>query len=136
MVASLQASLKNGLLWGLFPVLWTGFLVLLLLNDVKLNPGPVRFPCSVCYKSVRVNRRALQCHCVFCGVDYRSYVAFQNAVAFNWLCPKCVADVMPFHDCSTLNSSSGTLDSCSSLSTSSNGTIQYDLPSLSSPAGL
>ena len=79
---------------------------------------------------------AYWCHCACCGVDYRSYVAFQNAVAFNWLCPKCVADVMPFHDCSTLNSSSGTLDSCSSLSTSSNGTIQYDLPSLSSPAGL
>ena len=57
-------------------------------------------------------------------------------MAFNWLCPKCVADVMPFHDCSTLNSSSDTSDSCSSLSTSSDGTIQYDLPSLSSPAGL
>ena len=87
------------------------FLVLVLSNDIKLNPGPVHFPCSVCYKPVRVNQQALQCdacaywcHCVCCGVDYQSYVAFQNAVTFNWLCPKCVANEMPFHDCSTLSS--------------------------------
>jgi len=76
--------LKNSLLWALFPVLWTVFLVLLLSNDVKLNPGPVRFLCSVYYKSVRVNQRALQCdtcaywcHCACCGVDIAVTLLFR-----------------------------------------------------------
>ena len=91
------------------------------------------------------NQRALQCdvcaywcHCVCCGVDQRRYATFQNAEEFNWLCPKCVAAEMPFHDCSFL-SSRGTSDGCSSFSSSSSlnsGILQFDLPSLSSTAGL
>ena len=109
------------------------------------NPGPVRFPCSVCFKPVRVNQRALQCdvcaywcHCVCCGVDQHRYVTFQNANEFNWLCPKCVADEMPFHDCSFL-SSKETSDNCSSFGSPCNvssGMLQLDLPPLSSTAGL
>ena len=80
---------------------------------------------------------AYWCHCVYGGVDHRSYVTFQNAGAFNWLCPKFVADELPFHDCLTLSSSRGrTFDSCSSPNSSSNGTLQFDLPPLSSTAGL
>ena len=70
-------------------------------------------------------------------MDYRSYVTYLNTVEFNWLCPRCVADMMPFHDCSTLSSSSRcTSVSCSSLSTSCDSSFIYDLPVLSSPAGL
>ena len=119
-------------------------LILLLSNDVRPNLRSVRCPCSVCYQLVRVNQRALQCdacvywcHCTCCGVDCCSYVAYQNAVEFNWLCPRCITDVMPFHDCSTLSSSSRcTSVSCSSLSTSCDSSFIYDLPVLSSLASL
>ena len=42
---------------------------------------------------------AEQCHCVCCGVDNQRYVTNQNAEVFNWLCPKCVSNQLPFHDC-------------------------------------
>ena len=57
-IDGLSVELFSG---GLRPVLWIFLLVLLLSCDVELNPGPVRFPCSVCYKPVRVDQRALQC---------------------------------------------------------------------------
>ena len=123
-------------------MLWTVFLILLLSYDVELNPGPVRFPCSVCYKPVHVNQQALQCdncvywcHCVCCGVDSQAYAVFQNAEAFGWICPKCVADIMPFHDCSVLSSVSESSSVLSSLtSESSNGLL--DLPPLLTSGGL
>ena len=75
--------------------------------------------------------------CTCCGVYYRSYAAYQNTVEFNWLFLKYITDMMPFHDCSTLSSSSsGSLESYTSLSTFSDYAFDYDLPALSSPAGL
>lgn len=66
-------------------VLWTFLLVLLLLYNVELNPGPVYFPYSVCYKPVRVNQQALLCdfctywcHRICCGVDACTYTDFQS----------------------------------------------------------
>ena len=53
---------------------------------------------------------------------------------FNWLCPKCISDQLPFYDCSVL--SSGTSDVCSISSSFSCETFQFDLPPLSSTAGL
>ena len=38
-----------------------GFWLLLLAGDVELNPGPVRFPCTVCQKPVKCNQRGIQC---------------------------------------------------------------------------
>ena len=38
-------------------------------------------------------------------MDACTYASFQCASMFNWTCPKCIADVMPFHDCSVLSSS-------------------------------
>ena len=82
-----MASSLYCFLAGFQPVLWTFFLVLLLSYDVELNPGPVRFPCSVCYKPVCVNQQALQCdlcnywcHRVCCGVDAHTYAVFRNVV--------------------------------------------------------
>ena len=63
-------------------------------------------------------------------MDVSTYVLFQNSEVLSWTCPKCIADVMPFHDCSFLNSSgsevSDSMSQCGSI----------DLPCLSSPAGL
>ena len=82
----------------------------ILLYDVELNPGPVRYPCSMCYRPVRVNQRALQCdecacwcHCACCGVDINAYKKFQNAEMFNWTCPGCLSNTLPFHDCAVLS---------------------------------
>ena len=35
--------------------------LLLLCEDVSLHPGPIRHPCTVFKKPVRLNRRALLC---------------------------------------------------------------------------
>ena len=90
MVALLVASWTSGLLLGFWPALWTFLRLLQLSNDVKLNPELVRFPCSVCFKPVCTNQRALQCdtcaywcHCVCCGVDNRRYVTYQNTEVFH-----------------------------------------------------
>lgn len=36
-------------------------LLLLLSGDISLNPGPIRFPCMVCSRSVKSNQKALVC---------------------------------------------------------------------------
>ena len=51
-----MASWTSGPLLGFWPVLWTFLLLLQLLNDEKLNPGLVHFPCSVCFKPVSINQ--------------------------------------------------------------------------------
>ena len=37
------------------------YYVILLCGDIALNPGPIRWPCTVCGKCVRSNQRALLC---------------------------------------------------------------------------
>ena len=99
-VSSLMLTYRH-FLGGFRLVLWIFCLVVLLSYDVELNPGPVglRYPCSMCYRPVRVNQRALQCdecacwcHCACCGVDINAYKKFQNADVFssrfNWTCPE------------------------------------------------
>ena len=39
---------------------WMKYL-LFLAGDVALNPGPVRFPCTVCHNPVCINQRGIQC---------------------------------------------------------------------------
>ena len=34
---------------------------LLLSGDIELNPGPIKFPCGICQKSVRDDMRAVCC---------------------------------------------------------------------------
>jgi len=64
-------------------------------------------------------------------VDSQQYVIYQHAKVFNWLCPKCTSDQLPFHDSSFL--SSGTSDVYSNSSTFAS---DIDLLPLSSAAGL
>ena len=98
----------------------------------------MRFPCAVCYKLVHVNQRALQCdlctywcHCVWWWCRYLClHYNFQSSEAFNWPCPRCIADVMPFHDCSVLSCfSSDTFETVSQYQS-------FNFPNLSSPACL
>lgn len=39
---------------------------LMLSGDISLNPGPVKYPCTVCHKAVRSNQQGLQCD--FCDL--------------------------------------------------------------------
>ena len=132
MVVRLAASSLYCFLAGFWPVLWTFFLVLLLSFNVELNPGPVCFLCSVCYKPVRVNQQALQCdlctywcHRVCCDVDVHTHADFQSAVVFSWTCPRCIAGVMPFHDCSVLSCSSS--DTSEAITVSQCESIDFSL---------
>ncbi|KAL3887421.1 hypothetical protein ACJMK2_027363, partial [Sinanodonta woodiana] len=43
------------------PINYLTILVILLSGDIHLNPGPVRHPCTYCYKPVKGNQKALQC---------------------------------------------------------------------------
>ena len=37
------------------------YVFLLLCGNISLNPGPIRYPCTVCKKPVRSNQKALLC---------------------------------------------------------------------------
>ena len=42
--------------------LHNGFIIIILMSgDIANNPGPIKFPCGQCGKSVRSNQRAIQC---------------------------------------------------------------------------
>ena len=34
---------------------------ILLNGDIHINPGPIKYPCTLCQKSVRSNQKAIQC---------------------------------------------------------------------------
>ena len=83
--------------------------LLLLAGDV---PGPVTCPCSVCWRPVKCNQRALQCdccqlwvHCTCSGVSNQEYCYFQELEVFSWCCPRCLVEQLPFHDCSVMSMS-------------------------------
>ena len=73
------------------------FYVFLLCGDVALNPGPMKWPCTVCGKSVKSNDRALLCDlCVYwshtrcVGVSEIHYQELcEVSDEFNWHCPSC-----------------------------------------------
>ena len=81
------------------------YFLLLLCCDVSVNPGPVRYPCTVCSKCVRSNQRALQCdmcqlwsHLTCVGVDRDFYAELQEKSEFSWQCPSCLFSVLPSND--------------------------------------
>ena len=92
-------------------VLFLVVLDVVVVRDVHLNSGPVRHPCTVCYKPVKLNERALSCdmcqhwtHCHFSGVSVVDYQRLQGLDQFTWMCPFCYASSLPFADCSVLSS--------------------------------
>ena len=46
------------------------------------------------------------CLLVSLCLDIYAYKKFQNAEVFNWTCPGCLSNTLPFHDCSVLSSPS------------------------------
>ena len=84
-----------------------GFWLLLLAGDVELNPGPVRFPCTVCQKPVKCNQRGIQCsicdnwtHAKCGSVSIEEYVRLGEREDDPWVCPSCVISELPFADAS------------------------------------
>ena len=60
------------------------------------------------------NQKALQCdschlwvHCHCCGVSNKQYSYYQQLLTFSWCCPPCWVRDLPFHNCSTMDSSVG-----------------------------
>ena len=88
---------------------------LTLADDVELNPGPVRYPCTVCSRAVASHHRGIQCdrcdlwaHAVCCGVSAVEYGKLGMDEAGEWFCPSCSYQAgvarLPFANAS-LNSS-------------------------------
>ena len=73
------------------------FFLLLLVSygDIELNPGPIKFPCGVCEKSVRSSQRGIlcgSCNTWFHIQCQRISVALYNQLgtdSFPWTCGKC-----------------------------------------------
>lgn len=85
----------------------THFWLLLLAGDVERNPGPVRYPCTVCGKAVRSNQRGIFCdgcdqwtHAKCCRIDISEYERLGANPKEEWLCPECVSVELPFADVS------------------------------------
>lgn len=81
----------------------------LLAGNIEVNPGPVRYPCTVCSKAVQKNQRGICCdrcetwsHARCCQIDVGEYdrLGMSNE---EWFCPSCIAAELPFVDESFLS---------------------------------
>ncbi len=108
----------------------THFWLLLLAGDVEVNPGPIRYPCTVCSKSVKSNQRGILCdrcelwtHARCCQTDATEYERLGTNDGEDWLCPLCFAAELPFADVSLPGSHSA--DGCALIEDSleANGRI-------------
>ena len=67
-----------------------------------MNPGPIRFPCTVCYRPVKYNDRALLCDmckhwiCCRCGVSVVDWNTKDFQILRNLLGCVCLAMLAPF----------------------------------------
>ena len=82
--------------------------LLLLAGDIETNPGPVRYPCTMCAKPVRVNQRGVMCnlwtHANCCGISRDEYdIMSLQGDSCAWMCPKCALSTLPFANTSTLS---------------------------------
>jgi hypothetical protein len=71
-------------------------ILITLSGDIHQNPGPIKFPCSICSKPVKSNQAALQCdqcetwvHTKCDGLSKEDYNRFQNIHSLVFECPKC-----------------------------------------------
>ena len=97
---------------------WLADCFLLLAGDVALNPGPFRYPCSVCSRPVRSNQRGIQCdgccrwtHAVCAGVSEDMWMDMTSQGEFPWHCPPCLLSQLLFPDTSALDSSVSSISS-------------------------
>ena len=78
---------------------------LMLSGDVCPNPGPVKNPCTVCFRPVAKNYRAVSCdgcygysHIKCEGLSYSFYKDLCKLDQFPWMCRACCAGSLPFVD--------------------------------------
>ena len=65
-------------------------------GDIHLNPGPIKFPCKECEKSVRNNQNAMLCsecglwiHAKCLNMSTSTFKYFLERPAIEWTCPLC-----------------------------------------------
>ena len=73
-------------------------ILLLLSGDVKLNPGPVTFPCGDCGRAVASNHRGICCdtcnqwfHIRCANITPQDYSALSCSIE-DWYCKNCISD--------------------------------------------
>ena len=81
--------------------------LLLLGGDVETNPGPVRYPCTVCGRPVKSNQQGIECsmcgkwtHASCCGVSHEEYLRLGENEDELWYCPICWVKELPFAEVS------------------------------------
>ena len=92
--------------------------LLLLAGDVERNPGPVKFPCTMCSKPVKRNQRAILCdtcykwtHASCCGIGSDEYRQLSVCENIDWICQICLLSEMPYANCRSANETSVDLPS-------------------------
>ena len=94
-------------------------ILLLMCGDILPNPGParVKYPCTVCCKSVLHSQRGIECsrcerwtHALCAKVSNAEYTVLSDDDTIVWHCPDCVVVTteLPFADCSFSTSMSDT----------------------------
>ena len=81
--------------------------LILLAGDVEINPGPIRYPCTVCSKVVRSNQQGILCsrcekwtHASCCDVSPTEYQRIGEHEDEPWYCPGCMMAELPFLEAS------------------------------------
>ena len=80
--------------------------LILLGGDVKTNPGPVKFPCTICGKPVKSNQMGVCCdecenwtHVKYCSLSVGEYQEMAAREDFPWS-PSCTMKALPLVDAS------------------------------------
>ena len=87
------------------PVAPACYWLLLLCGDVEINPGPVKFPCTICQRPVKRNQRGICCdacdrwtHAICASVGNQEYTRLSSSRESEWWCPTCIWASLPFLD--------------------------------------
>ena len=75
---------------------WFNIQRLVLSGDIQLNPGPAKFPCKECGKSVRKNQNAVLCsecgfwiHAKCLSMSSSAFKYLLDRPTIDWICPVC-----------------------------------------------
>ena len=73
---------------------WFNIQRLVLSGDIHLNPGPTKFPCKECGKSVRKNQNAVLCsecgfwiHATCLNMSSSAFKYLLDRPTIDWICP-------------------------------------------------
>ncbi len=88
--------------------------LLLYSGDIEVNPGPTKYPCTVCNRSVRENDRGILCdmcekwtHAACGNISIDNYNLFSSqGSSQDWFCPSCIRNELPFNNTSLTSSTS------------------------------